>query len=96
MAMTERFGVYHATNEGFCSWYEFASEIIRMGKRSAKVIPVPSSDYPSAAVRPKNSRLSKKSLDEAGFPRLPHWRDALQRYLSELAIAQEEGILKAF
>ena len=48
------------------------------------------------AARPLNSRLSKESLDEAGFPRLPHWKDALQRYLSELAIAEEEGVLKAF
>ncbi len=96
MAMTERFGTYHATNEGFCSWYDFANEIMRMGKLPARVIPVASADYPSAAVRPENSRLSKKSLDEAGFARLPHWSDALQRYLSELAIAQEEGIINAF
>lgn len=96
MAMTERFGTYHVTNEGYCSWYEFASEIIRMEHLPAKVRPVSTAEYPSAAVRPLNSRLSKESLDEAGFQRLPHWRDALQRYLSELAIAEEEGIIKAF
>lgn len=96
MALTERFGTYHATNEGYCSWYEFASEIMRIRRLPAKVIPVSTAEYPSAAARPFNSRLSKESLDEAGFARLPHWRDALQRYLSELAIAEEEGIIKAF
>lgn len=96
MALTERFGTYHATNEGYCSWYEFASEIMRIRHLPAKVIPVSTAEYPSAAARPFNSRLSKESLDEAGFARLPHWRDALQRYLSELAIAEEEGIIKAF
>uniref|UniRef100_UPI003FEE31D9 dTDP-4-dehydrorhamnose reductase n=1 Tax=Candidatus Fimivicinus sp. TaxID=3056640 RepID=UPI003FEE31D9 len=96
MALTERFGTYHATNEGYCSWYEFASEIMRITRLPAKVIPVSTAEYSSAAARPLNSRLSKESLDEAGFARLPHWRDALQRYLSELAIAEEEGIIKAF
>ena len=96
MAMTERFGTYHATNEGYCSWYEFAREIMRLGHLPAKIHPVATADYPSPAARPLNSRLSKESLDEAGFPRLPHWKDALQRYLSELAIAEEEGVLKAF
>jgi len=96
MALTERFGTYHATNEGYCSWYEFAREIMRLGHLPAKIHPVATADYPSVAVRPLNSRLSKESLDEAGFQRLPHWKDALQRYLSELAIAEEEGILKAF
>ncbi len=96
MALTERFGTYHATNEGYCSWYEFASEIMRIRRLPAKVIPVSTAEYASAAARPLNSRLSKESLDEAGFARLPHWRDALHRYLSELAIAEEEGIIKAF
>lgn len=96
MALTERFGTYHATNEGYCSWYDFACEIMRMRRLPAKVIPVLTEEYPSAAARPLNSRLSKKSLDEAGFLRLPHWRDALQRYLSELAIAEEEGVIRTF
>ena len=96
MALTERFGTYHATNEGYCSWYEFASEIMRIRRLPAKVIPVSTAEYASAAARPLNSRLSKESLDEAGFARLPYWRDALHRYLSELAIAEEEGIIKAF
>ena len=96
MIETDKYGTYHATNEGYCSWYEFAREIMRLGHLPAKIHPVATADYPSPAARPLNSRLSKESLDEAGFPRLPHWKDALQRYLSELAIAEEEGVLKAF
>ena len=96
MIQTDKYGRYHATNEGLCSWYEFAREIMRLGHLPAKIHPVATADYPSPAARPLNSRLSKESLDEAGFPRLPHWKDALQRYLSELAIAEEEGVLKAF
>lgn len=67
MAMTERFGTYHATNEGYCSWYEFAREIMRLGHLPAKIHPVATADYPSPAARPLNSRLSKESLDEAVF-----------------------------
>ena len=81
MVMTEKYGIYHATNEGFCSWAEFAAEIMRLSKSSTKIIPIPSSEYKSVAVRPSNSRLSKESLDKNGFSRLPDWRDALERYL---------------
>ena len=81
MVMTEKYGIYHATNEGFCSWAEFAAEIMRLSKSSTKIIPIPSSEYKSVAVRPSNSRLSKQSLDKNGFSRLPDWRDALERYL---------------
>lgn len=84
MVQTENYGVYHATNEGFCSWAEFADEIMRQAKLSAKIIPVPSKDYKTKAVRPINSRLSKSSLDSAGFKRLPVWQNALERFLSEL------------
>lgn len=96
MAMTERFGTYHATNEGYCSAYDFTCEIVRIRNLPVRVVPVSAAELPGAAARPLNSRLSKKSLDAAGFQRLPHWRDALQRYLSELAIAEEEGIIKTF
>lgn len=85
MIQTDKYGIYHATNEGFCSWAEFASEIFRQAERDVKVIPVPSSEYPTKAIRPKNSRLSKKNLDNAGFKRLPSWRDAVGRYLIELS-----------
>lgn len=76
-----KYGVYHATNEGVCSWAEFADKIMELSKSETKIIPIPSSEYKSAAVRPANSRLSKSSLDKNGFSRLPHWEDALQRFL---------------
>ena len=84
MIATDRYGVYHATNEGFCSWYDFATAIMAEAGLPALVRPVTSDQYPTRAVRPKNSRLSKQSLDLAGFQRLPPWRDALRRYLLEL------------
>ena len=87
MVQTDKYGIYHATNEGYCSWAEFAAEIFKMSGARTEVIPVASSEYPTKAVRPKNSRLSKKSLDSAGFNRLPSWQNALQRYLIELAAA---------
>ena len=83
MVQTDKYGIYHATNEGFCSWAEFAAEIFRQSGAKTEVIPVPSSEYPTKAVRPKNSRLSKQSLDSAGFKRLPSWQDAVKRYLNE-------------
>ena len=89
MVQTERYGIYHATNEGFCSWAEFAAEIFRQAEVSTQVIPVESDAYPTKAIRPKNSRLSKKSLDDAGFERLPSWKDAVGRYLIELAAEHE-------
>jgi dTDP-4-dehydrorhamnose reductase len=85
MIQTEKYGVYHATNEGFCSWYEFAEYIFSCAGMDTRVIPIESKDYISAAKRPKNSRLSKASLDEAGFTRLPHWKDATERFLKELS-----------
>ena len=84
MVATEKYGVYHATNEGICSWADFAAEIFRLGRCRAKVNPILSSEYPVKAVRPFNSRMSKKSLDAAGFSRLPSWQDALVRYLKEI------------
>ena len=84
MAATEKYGVYHATNEGFCSWAEFAREIFKEAGLDVEVDGIPTIEYPTPARRPFNSRLSKKSLDEAGFERLPTWQDALKRYLAEL------------
>lgn len=83
MIQTKKFGVYHATNEGYCSWHEFATEIIKEAHLKAMVKPVTSDQYPTIAARPKNSRLSKESLDRAGFSRLPSWQDALHRYMQE-------------
>ena len=86
MIKTEKYGYYHATNEGgFISWYDFTREIFRQAGISAKVIPVTTEEYGlSKAARPKNSRLSKDKLKDSGFSLLPDWRDALGRFLSEL------------
>lgn len=84
MIRTDKYGTYHATNEGMTNWAEFAKEIFRQAGISCQVNAIPSSEYPTKAIRPFNSRLSKKSLDEAGFHRLPDWKDALSRYLKEL------------
>lgn len=84
MASTEKYGVYHASNEGFCSWAEFAREIFEQAGIDIEVDGIPTIEYPTPARRPFNSRLSKKSLDEAGFNRLPTWQDAVKRYLVEL------------
>lgn len=81
MLPTEKYGTYHGTNEGYCSWYDFACEIFKYAKLDVEVIPVDSSAFPVKAVRPLNSRLSKLALDQAGFARLPSWSDAVHRYL---------------
>lgn len=86
MIMTDKYGTYHATNEGICSWAEFAEEIFRLAGKQVKVNYIPTSEYPTRAVRPLNSRMSKAKLEQAGFERLPHWKDALKRYLTELEI----------
>lgn len=84
MIMTDKYGVYHATNEGVCSWAEFAQEIFRLAGKQVKVNAIPTSEYPTRAVRPLNSRMSKDKLEQMGFTRLPAWQDALARYLKEL------------
>ena len=84
MIKTDKYGIYHATNEGFCSWCDFAVAIMAKAGLKAKVVPVGSEEYPTRAVRPHNSRLSKVKLDHNGFKRLPTWEDALERYIREL------------
>ncbi len=84
MMETDKYGFYHATNEGICSWYEFACEIFRQAGLNVKVTPVSSKEYNSKAKRPSNSRMNKDKLTENGFERLPKWQDALSRYLKEL------------
>lgn len=84
MVETEKYGVYHATNEGITNWAEFAAAIMKEANLSCRIRPIPSSDYPTKAVRPLNSRMDKSSLDKAGFTRLPEWKDALRRYLKEI------------
>ncbi len=84
MVVTEKYGIYHGTNEGCCSWAEFAAEIMKSAGKDTKIIPIFTKDYKCAAERPLNSRLSKKCLDDAGFERLPTWQNALERYMKEL------------
>ena len=86
MAETEKYGYYHATNEGgYISWYDFTCEIFRQAGYQTKVTPVTTQEYGiSKAARPFNSRLDKSKLAENGFEPLPTWQDALARYLEEL------------
>lgn len=88
MIQTDKYGIYHATNEGFCSWAEFASQIFKNIKKNVTVQNISTKEYelikPNQARRPLNSRLDKTSLDDQGFKRLPKWKDALERYLKEL------------
>ena len=86
MNETEKYGYYHATNEGgFISWYNFACEIFKQAGYATKVIPVTTEEYGiSKAKRPFNSRLDKSKLVECGFKPLPTWQNALRRYLNEI------------
>lgn len=87
MIETDKYGVYHATNEGFCSCYNFACEIFKQAGKDIVVNPVTTEQYlklvPQQAKRPLNSRLSKASLVNNGFTPLPAWQDALKRYLKD-------------
>ena len=85
MIQTEKYGMYHATNEGICSWYEFACAIFKEAGIAMEVRPVSSEEYGAKAKRPANSRMSKDKLTEMGFDRLPTWQDALSRYIKELS-----------
>ena len=86
MVETEKYGYYHATNEGgFISWYDFTKEIYRQAGLKTNVVPVTTTEYGlSKAARPFNSRLDKSKLQESGFTPLPTWQDALSRYLKEI------------
>lgn len=87
MVESEKYGYYHATNEGgYISWYDFACEIFKRAGYDTKVTPVTTAEYgASKAARPFNSRLDKKKLIEKGFKPLPEWADALQRYIELLS-----------
>lgn len=85
MIVTDKYGRYHATNEGLCSWYEFAMEIFKQaGITDIKVNPVSSEEFPVKAKRPHNSRMDKIKLTENGFKLMPTWQDALSRYLKDI------------
>ncbi len=90
MIESDKYGVYHATNEGYLSWKEFAEEIFKLAHKDVLVHGVTTEEYkklvPNQTDRPLNSRMSKTSLDKAGFKRLPDWKDALKRYLEELHV----------
>ena len=92
MVESDKYGCYHATNEGgYISWYDFTKEIYRQAGMTTTVLPVTTAEYGlSKAARPFNSRLDKSKLVEAGFQPLPDWRDALGRYLEELS--RGEGV----
>lgn len=82
MIQTDKYGAYHVTNDGLCSWYEFACEIFKQAGLNVKVTPLITAEYPAKAARPFNSRMSKDKLINAGFDMLPGWQDALGRYLN--------------
>lgn len=88
MMETEKYGTYQATNEGYCSWNDFAKAIFKEANMDVTVHEISTEDYlklsPQQAKRPFNSRMCKKTLDEAGFQRLPTWQDALHRYIETL------------
>lgn len=95
LSKTEKYGIYHATNEGFCSWAEFTEEIYKNAGLDTKVKKVSTEEYielagKPQAKRPKFSKLSKDSIEQNGFERLPAWQDAVQRYIAEL---KKEGEL---
>lgn len=95
LAASDEYGLYHATNDGFCSWAEFTTEIFRVAGRDTKVIPVTTAEYIQIAghpqaKRPQYSKLDKSSITDHGFNLLPAWQDAIKRYINEL---KQEGEL---
>ncbi|WP_071393489.1 dTDP-4-dehydrorhamnose reductase [Bacillus tuaregi] len=84
MVETEKYGTYHATNSGICSWYEFAVEIFKQAGLDVKTNPLTTEEFPRPAARPKYSVLSKKRLEEQGFTPLRDWKEALSAYMDEL------------
>ena len=84
MVNKNKSGIYQATNEGYCSWYEFAKYIFEVSGIDIRVNPILTKDYVTLAKRPLNSRLSKDKLDEDGLTRLPDWKDATKRYIKVL------------
>jgi dTDP-4-dehydrorhamnose reductase/dTDP-4-dehydrorhamnose 3,5-epimerase len=84
LVQTNSYGTYHGVNEGYCSWYEFAKSIFAKTGIEMKVNPVSTEDYPTKAKRPFNSRLSKENTTKAVLDRMPHWEDALTRFIEEL------------
>jgi dTDP-4-dehydrorhamnose reductase len=84
LSLTNQYGIYHATNEGFCSWAEFAKYIFETNGKKVLVKDIPTKEYSQKAVRPLNSRLNKDCITDIGLEKLPTWQDAIQRYNKEL------------
>ncbi|HBJ1651885.1 TPA: dTDP-4-dehydrorhamnose reductase [Clostridium botulinum] len=84
MAVSEKYGIYHATNQGFCSWAEFAEEIMRIANLNCKINYISTNEYKTKAIRPLNSRLSKKSLLDSGFNELSIWKNALRTCFNKI------------
>lgn len=82
MIETDKYGIYHATNEGYCTWYEFAKEIFKIANIDIKVNPINASEYATKAIRPMNSKMSKNKLDRNEFNTLNNWKESLQRYIN--------------
>lgn len=83
LVLTQRYGTYHGVNEGFCSWSDFAQSIFEKTDKQVVVKSVTTQEYPTKAKRPLNSRMLRENTDKAGILRLPHWKDALDRFLEE-------------
>lgn len=86
IVLSDRYGEYNVANEGYCSWYDFTVEIMKQTGKTTRINPLTSDQYPTKTKRPKNSRFSKRELDDNGFERLPSWQDALARFLKELEV----------
>lgn len=81
MIKTDKYDIYHVTNEGYCSWYEFACEIFKIAGINARVKSIMSKDYPTRAKRPENSRMNKSRLVNEGFNKLPKWEEAITKFI---------------
>ena len=82
MIQTDKYGIYQAHNEGVCSWAEFARTIFKLANMNVTVESIPSTEYPTKAIRPLNSRMDTSKLIEYGFNKLPNWQDGLMRYIA--------------
>lgn len=82
MIKTDKYGIYHATNEGYCSWYDFAVEIFRQADMDVKVRPISSNEYLTRAKRPRNSRLGQGNTEKIHFPKTPSWKRSLKKHLN--------------
>ncbi|PGZ80224.1 dTDP-4-dehydrorhamnose reductase [Priestia megaterium] len=84
LVQTEKFGIYHASNTGTCSWYELATEVFKQAGKSVNVNPLTTKEFPRPAKRPANSVLSQDKLEEQGFEKLQHWKDAVKDFINKL------------